>query len=718
MKIDPFETHRVSGTPSDAIESPEDPIALDRRSFLATIGTVAGMSSVAGCSTFERESDATTGEMNTERARELAEQFAPTLYFDEHEQWFPTDPRAYISENGDETVVDGFEALDGYTERSKESDSPPDPTLFFHAMEYEDSPLAVVQFWYYSVFDQFTTNFHWHDWEVLHVFVDTDSGEPQLYVGSSHSGSVPNNEYLDPETKLVPRILSELGSHSSALSVNDMADRFQRLPIDGTIADITNSAIESIEDIANIPLAYGLPRDEGARLPYVVPELDDKPLYEHAQLPSVSREDLVPEELTIRSFADLTSPPGDLADRSTGVVFHSASRDDGVGDIEYELVSSGELEHITDFSGPQLSFEFAIPAFAEDAIASHISTTGVPWEQPRYNDPAADISDSNHRAALAERYSAIAEPASINTVITNVTEAISSDEAPDGEGVTTGDLSVESIALLESTPEAVPTFKGIAVVRNVPAGEHRLTVNAPGTEPHSETLAIPTDESGPTIAGAEGKVPLVARENAMKLEVDPDDSDTDLTDLAVEDDFAGRLYDAPLDGPDAVYLHRGGAYTTEVRDAEDEVGAYRVNPSTENRVRLEAPQTGKESLSEYLGTVAEETATAVGAVATQSDSEDTTSDGTSGGQTNAVQGLIKALEAVAEAAQRAANQASKGNENQADQNLNTVTERLERVQSRLAEAADDLPNDLERAIGHRLDQTQKRSDQALAAKKL
>ncbi|MEF8894430.1 MAG: hypothetical protein V5A26_10315 [Halodesulfurarchaeum sp.] len=692
--------------------------SINRRSFLTTIGAVAGATSIAGCSTFDHESDAATTEMSEERARELAEQFAPTLYFDEHEQWFPTDPRAYTRANGEETVVDGFEALDGYTEGSKESDAPPDPTVFFHAMEYEDSPLAVVQFWYYSVFDQFTTNFHWHDWEVLHVFVDTDSGEPQLYVGSSHSSSVPNNEFLDPETQQVPRILSELGSHSSALSVNDVADRFQRLPIDGTIADITNSAIESIENIANIPLAYGLPRDEGSRLPYVVPELDDKPLYEHGQLPSVSRDDLVAEELTIRSFADLTSPPGDLADRSTGVVFQSAGRDEEVGDVEYDLVPTRELEHITDFSGPQLSFEFAIPAFAEDAIASHISTTGVPWEQPRYNDPAADISDSNHRAVLADRYSAIAEPASVNTVITNVTEAISSDKAPDGEGVTTGDLSVESIALLESNAEAVPTFNGIAVVRDVQSGEHRLTVNAPGAEPHSETLVISTDGSGPTSAGAEGNVPLVARENAMKLEVGTNESETDLTDLVLEDDFAGRLYDAPLDGPDAVYVHRGGAYTTEVRDAEGEVGAYRINPSTENYVRLEAPRTGKESLSNYLADIAGETATAVEAAGTGNETGDTTNGGTSGGQNNAIQGLTEALEAVVEAAQRAANDAANGNKKQANQNLDTVIERLERVQNRLDEAAEDLPKDLERAIGHRLDQSQKRSNQALAAKKL
>ncbi|PSP97536.1 hypothetical protein BRC89_11070 [Halobacteriales archaeon QS_4_70_19] len=76
------------------------------------------------------------------------------------------------------------------------------------------------------------------------------------------------------------------------------------------------------------------------------------------------------------------------------------------------------------------------------------------------------------------------------------------------------------------------------------------------------------------------EIPVVARENAVKMEVDPSEADSDLTDLAVEDDFAGRIYDAPLSGPDAVYVHRGGAYTTEVRDAADGVGAFRVTPGT------------------------------------------------------------------------------------------------------------------------------------------
>ncbi|NIS37093.1 MAG: hypothetical protein GWN07_39765, partial [Actinobacteria bacterium] len=86
-----------------------------------------------------------------------------------------------------------------YTARFDEEGAPPDPTVFYHGRRYEGSSLGVVQWWAYSAFDQFTTNFHWHDWEVLHAFVDLDADEVQLYVASAHSRKVPNNEFLDPD---------------------------------------------------------------------------------------------------------------------------------------------------------------------------------------------------------------------------------------------------------------------------------------------------------------------------------------------------------------------------------------------------------------------------------------------------------------------------------------------------------------------------------------
>jgi len=693
---------------------------LDRRTLLATLAGGAA-ASVAGCSATESGEDAPVSEVEADRAAEVAEQFAPTLYFDEHEQWFPTDPRPFESEVDGETVVEGFDALNGYVEAT--DDAPPTPAAFYNVAEYEDSPLAVVQYWLYSAFDQFTTNFHWHDWEVLQVFFDTDTEEPQLYVASSHSRKVPNNEFLDPDPERQPRILTELGSHSSGLSVNDAEDQFQRLTDGEGLADITNSVVDSVEAVAEVPLAYGLPRDEGATLPYVVPELDGAPVYEHERLPAVDSEDLVDEDLTVRSFDDLQSPPEDLPERETGLRFDPAGAETEATDVAYELVPSAELEHITDFTGPQLSFEFRVPKAAEDAISGHITTTKVPWRSDRYTAPASDITEPAHRAALAERYEAIGEPAAVNQVVASVTSAISSDDAPEDEGLTTTDSTVETVALLESEPEAVPTFGGIAVVRDVPEGEHRLTVNGAGIEPHSETVSV---GEGVTAAGVEGEIPTVASENAVKVAVDPTDADADLTHLAVEDDFAGRLYDAPLSGPDAVYVHRGGAFTTEVRDSDDEVGAFRVNPADEERVAVENPDTGKAPLATYLADVAAETRDAVAAVEGDGDSDDddddtTTSDGNGGGgggQENAVRGLENALDAVAAAARRAASAAENGNGNGADRRLETVSERLERVATRLSAASDSLPDGLANATEKRLDQSRRRADQAKGANKL
>ena len=744
---------------------------LDRRTLLgAVLG--GGTASFAGCSALEREADAGTAGMDDDRARELATRFAPTLYFDVHEPWFPTDPRPYTSDRDGETVVDGFDALDGYHERFEGTagdpdgtPAPPDPVAFYHGVEYEDSPLDVVQFWFYSAFDQFTANFHWHDWEVLHVFVDRDTDEPQLYVASSHSRRVPNNEFLDPDPDRIPRILPELGSHSSTLSVNDVADRFQRVNADGVLADITNSAIEGIADLAEVPLAYGLPRDEGARLPFVVPEYEGEPIYDHDRLPAVDAESLIDTALTVRSLDALRSPPTDLPLRETGTAFEHAERDGGDGGdggsgdgddgrsatVPYDLVASAELEGIDAFVGPQLSFEFAVPGAIEDAVAGHLTTTGVPWKQPRYDNPAADITAPNHRAELADRYDAIGDPAPVNSVVTRVTDAVTSDDAPEDEGLTTTASGVESVALLESDPEAVPTFGGVAVVRDVEEGDHRLTVNGAGRAPHSERLTVEPNEDGDdavTAAGVDGEIPLVARENATKLEITDDGSETGVVGTALEDDFAGRIYESSTEGSDAVYVHSGGAYTTEVRDADDEVGAYRVNPDPEadEGVRIDRPETGKAPLAGFLADIAEETRAAVAAAADEeedaddddgdddgdSDSNGASSgtdgsggsgdsggtDGSGGGPENAVKGLERALAAVVEAAERAEERAREGDRGNTDRQLEVVSERLQRVSERLEAARSGLPPGLSNAAGNRLEQADRRAEQARDAGKL
>ena len=732
---------------------------LTRRQMLAIAAGVGGAGALGavGLGTLDREPDAQATEMDDDESRQLAERFAPVYYFDTYEKWFPADPRPYEREADGDQVVDGFAAFNDYTEAFREAGGPPNPTVFYRVVGYEDSPLAAVQYWWYAAFDQFSVNFHWHDWELTQVFVDRETGEPQLFIGSAHSRKVPNNEFLDPETRAVPRVLPELGSHSGGLSVNDISDRFTRDPVEQTIADVTNNALEGVA--GEVPAAYGLPRDEGFRLPMVVPELGGKPIYEHERLSAVDREALIDESLTVRSFDELSEPPSDLPARETGLVF-AFDEDDAEAqvDVAYELVPSAELEHITAFTGPQLSFEFRIPEFAEDAVSGHITTTKVPWTQPRYENPAADISDPAHRQALADRYDAIGEPAPVNQLVATVRQVEPDDDAPEDEGVTTTEPPAESVALVESDPVAVPTFAGTVVVDDLSAGEHRLTVNGAGSAPHSERVEV-TDDGGPDVAGVDGEIAVTAAADAVKLEVDADGTDADLERLAVEDDFGGRLYESPMDGPDAVYVHRGGAYTTEVQDAEGAFGAFRVNPDRSDGdgggpVRIETPQTGKASLAGFVSKIGEETAVSVEGVADvsldevgdtvevggenataatgaaggtpETDGEEATATETdddiiserTGRQTGGVTGLLRALKAVLSAADRAAERAEAGERSNADQALETVAARLADVEDRLGDAQGDLTPPVARAVERRVEQAQRRTDQALETEKL
>jgi hypothetical protein len=703
----------VSGVPADR---------LDRRSLLAL--TASGTAALAGCPApdegeSEGDADGGTGTPRPTTAadpdadRRLAERFAPTLYFDAAERWFPTDPRPYATERDDDRVVDGFAALDGYTRRREET-AVPDPTVFYHVVRYDDSPLAVVQFWAYAAFDQFTANFHWHDWEVLHVFVDTESEDPQLLVASSHSRRVPNNEHLDPDPETVPRVLSELGSHSSALSVNDRPTSFQRLPLGEVPADITNSVLEAVKSLAEVPAAYGLPRDEGLRLPYVVPELDGAPLYEDDRLPAVGRDALVPESLTVRSFDALSSPPTDLPARETGVRLDHAGRA-ADADAEYALVPTTELEDIDAFVGAQLSFEFAVPEFAEDLVAGHITTAGTPWTQERYDDPAVDITDPAHRAALADRYDAVDDPGPLADLAAVVTEAVQSPDAPEGEGVTTTDTSLETVALLRSDPETIPTFRGVAMARGVEPGDHRLIVNGAGLAPHDETVSVGEGETA--LAGVEGEIPLVPAGDAVKVEVDAAAVDADLTTLAVDDDFGGRLYEAPVDGPDAVYVHRAGAYTTEVRDADDAVGAFRVNPgASASAVRIDRPRTGKASLASFVAALSSETVDTLGSIG----EDDGTATGPPGatGAVNTLGGLLRAIEAVSGAAERAAGRAEAGDRGGADRALEALASNLQRAVERFDGLRGTLPDPVAASADRRFAEARRRTNQAIAAEKL
>jgi hypothetical protein len=563
----------------------------------------SGENDDAGTATPTPAPTPTARQPDDEEARRLAARFAPDLHFGAREKWFPTDPRRYETERGGERIVDGFDALDGYTREFAEGESPPAPTVFYRVVEYPDDPLVAVQYWLYSAFDQFTTNFHWHDWELLQTFVDTEADRPVLHAASAHSRRVPNNEYLEPDAERAA-VLTEVGSHSSALGLNATRDRFERLSIEGTGPDVTNESVAAAGVVESLPAAYGLPRDEGFRLPYLVPELDGAPLPDHPRLPNVGIDDLLAEDVTVRSRTALSEPPRDLPARDPGETWtHPDSATEA--DRAYDLVPMAEVEGIADLTGPQLSFEFAVPGFAEDAIASHLSPTDLPWTQPRYVRPEADVTDPVHRGALAERYASVEPGGPLARLVGAVREATRSPDAPDGEGVTTVAPTVEATALVESEPTPVPTSAG-RVVANVPPGDHRLTVDAPGSAPYAERVTAGEGET--TRAGVDGAVAVVPRASAVKVRVEAA-TDADVERVRLEDDFGGRLYDAAPDaeGRDALYAHESGAYTVEVRDADGVPGAYRANPDPGGDVTLRDLRTGKAPLASFVRDLLSET---------------------------------------------------------------------------------------------------------------
>ena len=593
-----------------------------RRRILASLGLL-GLFSVGGVAGHRRLTRRTppstelVSNIPLGELRELADRYAPDLYFDIREKWFPTDALLYSTERDGETVVDGFHALIEYTGDYHDGGLPPAPVVYWHAHDATDDIFA-IQYWMYSVFDQFTVNFHWHDWELLQVFIDAETREPVLISASAHSRASPNNEALHPsmEQDRRPIILAELGSHSSAIDMNERIPSFDRLPDGSLQSDITNDIV-SVTQRIDLPFAYGLPRDEGAPLPMVLPELDGVPIYEHPRLVDVvDREDFIDEDVTVREWRDLARPPSDLPMRQSGLVMtHPDSATSG--DLNYELRPMAEVEGIAAFTGPQLSFEFPIPAFAEELYADHITSVGIPWEQPRYTDPLDDVSDFQHRLAV-QGYEA---DELLNRVVGRFTMLTS---GPDGAVDDMSDTALAELAELVTVsrrplpvelavrlasphPVMVATNNGVFGFLHVALGEHLLGAIGPGLAPVAVRF---THEGGTVNVGAAGRLTVVANEAATWIRGRAGEM-TEITQVRIVEDFAGPVYEGlPVDGDRfAVAVHRDGQYIVEVVDRDGVRGAHRVNPGERDSEIIFEIETGRRSLIralvDYLATTVE-----------------------------------------------------------------------------------------------------------------
>ncbi len=635
----------------------------------------------AGTPTPEQTATTATTETPTEaepseQVPALVRRFAPDLYFGALEKWYPTDPRNYVEETADGPVVDGFTALEEYSGAFDGTGTPPKPTVFYHVLEAADG-VDAVQFWLYSVFDQFTVNFHWHDWELLQVFVDRESGSPLLVSASAHSRSVPNNEFLGPETLADrrPGILAEVGSHSSASEVNEVVPSFERLPDEDWNSDVTNDLLDLTRNVV-APFAYGLPRGEGARLPFVMPELDGGTLDEHPEL-TVDREDFVDEQVTVGSWLGLPRPPADIPLREEGLAMaYPDSSLAADADATYDLVPIEAVRTAADdFVGPQLSFEFTIPGFVEDQFASHITSVGIPWEQDRYANPLTDVTDPAHRRrldgdaprGLTDRVVGRVRQlrAGAEGALERVTDE-ARDALEDAIDVSLYTLPVEAaVQLASEEPVATVTRGGVFGYLHVEEGAHRLVVNGPGLAP----LAVGfVHEGGVQQIGADGELTLVANEDAGWLRGDGRES-SGIEQVRVIEDYAGVVFEGRPVQTDrfAVAVHREGQYTVEVVDSEGRAGAYRVGPESfgdDGEMVRETIETGKGALANTL----EEEIAAVRDLA----SGLVDADG-GGGET------LERLSRAQEEAAAAASIAARGEAEAANERLSTVVAILEEV---------------------------------------
>ncbi|WP_254841305.1 hypothetical protein [Natronomonas marina] len=555
------------------------------------------------------DEDAPT-ETPDETAPELVRRYAPDLYFGRLEKWYPTDPREYVPNAEEPVPLEGIAALEGYSEDARASDGPPFPTVFYRVTEAAEG-VDAVQYWMYSAFDQFTVNFHWHDWELLQVFVDAEAGDPLLLSASAHSRKVPNNEVLDPSagTARRPGVLSEVGSHSSATDVNDAVPSFERVADGALRSDVTNDFLEAASSL-RVPFAYGLPRDEGARLPFVVPELGGHRLDEHPDL-DLERSDFVDEAVTVTDWNGIPTPPEDLPLREPGLVL-TAPNSPTAGDDTYALEPIEAVrEEISSFDGPQLSFEFGIPGYVEDQVAGHITTVGIPWEQPRYEDPLSDVTDPAHRAEIDG-----SRPAGLtNRVVGRVRQLRSGADGTLDRVVAASREAIEDVAtvsfvgpptelatqLASQEPVATVTNAGLFGFLRVDPGDHRLVVDGPGYAPFAERF---THDGGLVTAGAAGRVGVVANADAARIRGDGR-ATTGIERVRVVEDYAGPLYDGRPVEPDrfAVAVHRAGRYTVDVVDSDGRRGSYRVGPddfAEGGDATVERVETGKASLTRSL----------------------------------------------------------------------------------------------------------------------
>ncbi|MBU2473040.1 PQQ-binding-like beta-propeller repeat protein, partial [Patescibacteria group bacterium] len=147
--------------------------------------------------------------------------YAPNLWFDSQEKYYPANPLDFYFENSQE--IEGEKAVNKYNQLSLE-EKLDKMTVFYHI---EDEGVEwVYEYWFFYVFNDSLgkiKNEHYGDWESVYVFVDKNSEQIIKVIGTAHQRRIFDTEINNPE---IDHIWSYIGGGSHANCVDDESDGY------------------------------------------------------------------------------------------------------------------------------------------------------------------------------------------------------------------------------------------------------------------------------------------------------------------------------------------------------------------------------------------------------------------------------------------------------------------------------------------------------------
>jgi len=174
---------------------------------------------------------------NTPDLLKLVEKHSPTYLFSQGEKYFPTNPYADDSDVNNNVL------------NWQEAKFPDDNSIYYSVTEYPNKisvehpeGFKVIQYWSYYVYNDWGSDKHQYDWEVIHKWVDNKSGEVFYTSASMHLW---DNTYQGD----MGRFLVEEGGHGMSKDTF-MLDHIKMSFNDvGVIQDANSYELRPLEDL-------------------------------------------------------------------------------------------------------------------------------------------------------------------------------------------------------------------------------------------------------------------------------------------------------------------------------------------------------------------------------------------------------------------------------------------------------------------------------------